>query len=88
MKPLADRIVVQPFEAEEKTKSGIIIPDVAQEKPKKGLVLFVGPGKKDESMDIKPGDKIMYGKFAGIEIEVDDKKCLIMRQSDIYAIIK
>ncbi len=87
IKPLADRVLVQPMEAEEKTASGIIIPDTAKEKPQKGTVVAVGPGTKDEKMDLKAGDKVLYGKYSGTEIEIDDNDYLIMRQSDILAII-
>jgi chaperonin GroES len=87
IKPLADRVLIQPMEAEEKTASGIIIPDTAKEKPQKGTVVAVGPGTKDEKMDLKAGDKVLYGKYSGTEIEIDDNDYLIMRQSDILAII-
>jgi chaperonin GroES len=87
IKPLADRVVVEPAPAEEKTASGIIIPDTAKEKPQKGTVVAVGPGKKDEPISVKVGDKVLYGKYAGTEITIDGKEYLIMRESDIYAII-
>jgi len=87
IKPLADRVLVQPAPAEEKTVSGIIIPDTAKEKPLKGEVLAVGNGTKDEEMVVKKGDQVLYGKYAGTEIEWDGEKYLIMRQSDILAII-
>jgi len=87
IKPLADRVLIQPMEAEEKTASGIIIPDTAKEKPQKGTVVAVGPGTKDEKMDLKAGDSVLYGKYSGTEIEIDNKDYLIMRQSDILAII-
>jgi len=87
IKPLADRVVVEPAPAEEKTASGIIIPDTAKEKPQKGTVVAVGSGKKDEPMTVKVGDKVLYGKYAGTEINIDGKEYLIMRESDIYAII-
>ena len=87
IKPLADRVLVQPMEAEEKTSSGIIIPDTAKEKPQKGTVVAVGPGTKDEKMDLKAGDTVLYGKYSGTEIEIDNNDYLIMRQSDILAII-
>jgi chaperonin GroES len=87
IKPLADRVLIQPMEAEEKTASGIIIPDTAKEKPQKGTVIAVGPGTKDEKMDLKAGDSVLYGKYSGTEIEIDNKDYLIMRQSDILAII-
>jgi chaperonin GroES len=88
VKPLGDRVLVEPQEAEVKTASGIIIPDSAQEKPQKGKVLAVGPGTKDVVMEVKVGDVVLYGKYSGTEIKVDDKNCLIMRQSDILAVIK
>lgn len=87
IKPLADRVVVEPAPAEEKTASGIIIPDTAKEKPQKGTVVATGPGKKDEPITVKVGDKVLYGKYAGTEITIDGKEYLIMRESDIYAII-
>jgi len=87
IKPLADRIVIEPAAAEEKTAGGIIIPDTAKEKPQKGLVVAVGPGKKDEPVTLKTGDKVLYGKYAGTEILIDGKEYLIMRESDIFAII-
>lgn len=87
LKPLADRVLVEPAQAEEKTSSGIIIPDTAKEKPQKGSVVAVGAGKKDEPLTVKVGDTILYGKYAGTEITVDGKEFLIMRESDIFAII-
>ena len=87
IKPLADRVLIQPMQAEEKTASGIIIPDTAKEKPQKGTVIAVGPGTKDEKMDLKAGDSVLYGKYSGTEIEIDNTDYLIMRQSDILAII-
>jgi chaperonin GroES len=87
VKPLADRVLIKPADAEEKTAGGIIIPDSAKEKPLKGEVIAVGQGTKDEEMILKEGDKVLYGKYAGTEIEIEDKKYLIMRQSDILAII-
>lgn len=87
IKPLADRVLVKPAAAEEKTASGIIIPDTAKEKPLKGEVLAVGNGTKDEEMVVKAGDTVLYGKYAGTEIEIDNEKYLIMRQSDILATI-
>ena len=86
IRPLADRVLVKPAAAEEKTVSGIIIPDSAKEKPLKGEVIAVGNGTKDEEMVVKEGDKVLYGKYAGTEIEIDGEKYLIMRQSDILAI--
>lgn len=87
IKPLADRVLIEPKEAETKTASGIYIPDTAKEKPQQGTVLAVGPGKKDEPMEVKEGDVVLYGKYAGTEVTVDDKKYLIVKQSDILAII-
>ncbi len=87
VKPLADRVLVEPAVAETKTAGGIIIPDTAKEKPMKGKVIAVGNGKPDEPMTVKAGDSILYGKYAGTEIHVDGKEYLIMRESDIYAII-
>ena len=87
IKPLADRVLIKPADAEEKTAGGIIIPDSAKEKPLKGDVIAVGKGTKDEEMVLKEGDKVLYGKYAGTEIELDDIKFLIMRQSDVLAII-
>jgi chaperonin GroES len=87
IKPLADRVLVEPAQAEEKTAAGIIIPDTAKEKPQKGIVVAVGPGKKDEPITVKAGDKVLYGKYSGTEINVDGSDYLIMRESDILAII-
>jgi len=87
LKPLADRVLVEPAQAEEKTSSGIIIPDTAKEKPQKGSVVAVGEGKKDEPLTVKAGDTILYGKYAGTEVTIDGKEYLIMRESDIFAII-
>ncbi len=87
IKPLADRVLVKPVAAEEKTALGIIIPDTAKEKPLKGEVLSIGNGTKDEEMVVKVGDTVLYGKYAGTELELDGEKYLIMRQSDILAII-
>lgn len=87
IKPLADRVLVEPASAEETTASGIIIPDTAKEKPMRGTVIAVGEGKKDEPLTVKVGDAVLYGKYAGTEITVDDKEYLIMRESDIFAII-
>ena len=85
--PLADRVLVEPAAAEEKTIGGIIIPDTAKEKPMRGRVIAVGNGKKDEPMTLKKGDAILYGKYAGTEITIDGREYLIMRESDVYAII-
>ena len=87
LKPLADRVLVEPAAAEEKTASGIIIPDTAKEKPQRGKVVAAGAGKKDEPMTVKAVDTVLYGKYAGTEITVDGKEYLIMRESDIFAII-
>jgi len=87
LKPLADRVIVESAAAEEKTASGIIIPDTAKEKPQKGKVVAVGSGKKDEPMTVKVGDTVLYGKYSGTEINVDGKEYLIMRESDIFAVL-
>ena len=85
-KPLADRVLVEPAPAEQKTASGIIIPDTAKEKPLRGTVVAAGSGKKDEPMSVKVGDSILYGQYAGTEIKIDGQTFLIMRESDIYGI--
>ncbi len=87
LQPLEDRVLVKPAAAEEKTLSGIIIPDTAKEKPQKGTVVAVGKGKKDEPMTVKNGDQVLYGKYSGTEITIDGEEYLIMREADIYAII-
>jgi len=87
IKPLADRVLVEPAKAEETTKSGIIIPDTAKEKPMKGTVVAVGPGTKDAPTTVKNGDVVLYGKYAGTEIKIEGNDYLIMRESDILAII-
>lgn len=87
LKPLADRVLIEPAPAEEKTASGIIIPDTAKEKPLKGKVIAAGPGKTDEKMTVKAGDTVLYGQYSGTEIKIDGKTYLIMRESDIYGII-
>ena len=87
IKPLADRVLVEAAAAEDKTAGGIIIPDTAEEKPQKGTVVAVGPGKKDEPMTVKVGDSVLYGKYAGTEITIDGDNYLIMRESDIVAVI-
>jgi len=87
IKPLADRVVVAPAPAEEKTKSGLIIPDSAKEKPQRGKVVAVGNGKKDEPLTVKVGDTVLYGKYSGTEIQVEGNDYLIMRESDIFAVI-
>ena len=85
IKPLADRVLVEPKEAETKTASGLYIPDTAKEKPQEGKVIAAGPGKKDEPMEVKVGDEVIYGKYAGTEVTVEGKKYLIVKQSDILA---
>jgi chaperonin GroES len=85
--PLADRVLVAPAEAETKTAGGIIIPDTAKEKPQRGTVMAVGTGKKDEPMTVKVGDTILYGKYSGTEISIEGNDYLIMKESDIYAVI-
>lgn len=87
IKPLADRVLIKPAAAEEKSVGGIIIPDTAKEKPLKGEVVAVGTGTKDEDMVVKVNDQVLYGKYAGTELDLDGEKYLIMRQSDILAII-
>ena len=88
IKPLADRVLIEPAAAEEKTIGGIIIPDTAKEKPLQGKVVATGNGTKDEEMVVKEGDTVLYGKYAGTEIEVDGEKFLMMKQSDILAIVE
>jgi chaperonin GroES len=85
IQPLADRVLIEPAAAEEKTVGGIIIPDTAKEKPLQGTVVAVGGGTKDEEMVLKAGDQVLYGKYAGTELEHEGKKYLIMRQSDVVA---
>ena len=85
--PLHDRVIVKPAAAETKTAGGIIIPDTAKEKPQKGSIIAAGPGKKDEPMTVKPGDTVLYSKYAGTEINLDGEELLIMRESDILAIV-
>ena len=87
IRPLADRVLIEPMAAETKTASGIIIPDTAKEKPQKGKVVAVGPGTKDEDMTVKVGDAVLYGKYAGTDLKFEGVDYLIMRQSDILAII-
>jgi chaperonin GroES len=92
LKPLADRVVVKPSPAEEKTKGGIIVPDTAKEKPVWGEVIAVGPGRvsddgKQIPMEVKAGDRVLYGKYSGTEVTVDGEELLIMRESDIFAIM-
>ncbi|MDD7438400.1 MAG: co-chaperone GroES [Bacteroidales bacterium] len=88
IKPLADRVLVVPAEAEQKTASGIIIPDTAKEKPLQGIVEATGKGTKEEEMLLKEGDRVLYGKYAGTELELDGKKYIMMRQSDILGVIE
>jgi chaperonin GroES len=87
IKPLSDRVLVQPAAAEEKTAGGIFIPDTAKEKPQRGTVVAVGPGTKDDPTTLKVGDVVLYGKYSGTEIQVDGKDLLIMRESDVLATI-
>jgi len=87
VKPLADRVLVEPVEAETKTASGIIIPDNAKEKPQKGNIVAVGNGTKDEPLTVKVGDTVLYGKYAGTELKLEGKDYLIMRESDVLAIV-
>ncbi len=93
LKPLADRVVVEPIEQEERTASGIILPETAKEKPQKGVVIAVGPGRYGDDdkripMDVKEGDKVWFARYAGQEIKPDDKKLLILKESDILAIVE
>ena len=85
--PLGDRVVIKAVLAEETTKSGIVLPGQAKEKPQQGTILAVGPGKKDEPMELKVGDVVLYGKYAGTEITVEGKNYLIMKQSDVLAVL-
>jgi len=87
IQPLADRVLVEPAAAEEKTASGLYIPDTAKEKPQKGTVVAVGNGKKDEPMTVKVGDTVLYGKYSGTELTVEGNDYLIMREADIFAIL-
>jgi chaperonin GroES len=87
IRPLADRVLIEPAAAEEKTAGGIIIPDTAKEKPQKGKVVAVGGGKKDEPITVKVGDHVLYSKYGGTEINIEGQNYLIMRESDIYAIV-
>ena len=87
IKPLADRVLVEPLEAETKTASGIIIPDSAKEKPQKGNVISVGPGTKENPVTLKVGDTVLYGKYSGSELKFESNDYLIMRESDILAIV-
>jgi chaperonin GroES len=93
LKPLGDRVVVKPKEPEEVTKGGIILPDTAKEKPMEGEIVAVGAGRIDDqgkkiAMELKAGDKVLYGKYSGTEVKINDEEYLIMRESDVYAIIK
>jgi chaperonin GroES len=93
LKPLADRVIIKAAAAEEKTKGGIILPDTAKEKPMQGEIVAVGPGKVSDdgkviALEVKVGDKVLYGKYSGTEVNLDDTEYLIMRESDIFAIIK
>ena len=93
LKPLADRLVVEPVEKEERTASGIILPETAKEKPQEGTVLAAGPGRTDDEgkrlpMDVKVGDVVLYAKYAGTEVKINDKKLLILKESDILAIVE
>ena len=83
-KPLADRVLVQPAAAEEKTASGLFIPDTAKEKPQRGTIVAVGPGKKDEPLTVKVGDTVLYGKYSGTEITIDSEDFLMMKESDLF----
>ena len=87
IRPLADRVIIEPAAAETKTASGIIIPDTAQEKPQRGTVVAVGPGKKDEPMSVSVGDAVLYGKYSGTEFKYEGGDYLIMREADIMAIV-
>ena len=93
LKPLGDRLVVEPVEKEERTASGIILPETAKEKPQEGTVLAAGPGRTDDDgkripMDVKTGDVVLYAKYAGTEVKIDDKKLLILKESDVLAIVE
>ena len=92
LKPLGDRVVIEPLEQEEVTASGIVPPETAKEKPQKGKILAVGPGARDEegkriAMDVKPGDTVLFAKYAGTEIKIESKKVLILKETDILAIV-
>lgn len=87
VKPLADRVIIEAAAAENKTAGGIIIPDTAKEKPKQGKVVAAGPGKIDEPMALKVGDEVLYGQYSGTELKIEGKDYLIMRESDVYAIV-
>jgi len=92
IKPLGNRVVIEPIEQEDVTAGGIVLPETAKEKPQKGMVLAVGPGERDEDgkripLDVKEGDKVLFAKYSGTEIKLDDKKVLILRESDLLAIV-
>ena len=87
IQPLADRVFIEPAAAEETTASGIIIPDAAKEKPQRGVVVAVGPGKPDEPTTVKVGDTVLYGKYSGTDLQFEGKDCMIMREADVLAII-
>ena len=92
LKPLGDRVVIEPLEQEEVTASGIVLPETAKEKPQKGKILAVGPGARDEegkriAMDVKPGDTVLFAKYAGTEIKIESQKLLILKETDILAIV-
>ena len=93
LKPLGDRVVIEPLEQEEVTASGIVLPETAKEKPQKGKILAVGPGARDEdgkriAMDVKAGDTVLFAKYAGTEIKIENKKILILKETDILAIVE
>jgi chaperonin GroES len=92
LKPLADRVVVRPLEREEKTASGIVLPDTAKEKPQEGEIIAVGPGRVEDGkrvdLEVKVGDRVIYSKYAGTEVKVDNEELLILRESDILAIVE
>ena len=93
LRPLADRLVVEPIEREEMTASGIYVPETAKEKPQEGKVIAIGPGRKDDEgeripMDVAEGDRVLFAKYGGTEIKLDDKKCLILKESDVLAILE
>lgn len=87
IKPLADRVIIAPVEAEAQTASGIIIPDTAKEKPQRGTVVAAGPGKKNEPLIVNVGDSVLYGKYSGVEISLEGKTYLLMRETDIFAVL-
>lgn len=93
LRPLGDRLIVEPMEAEEVTASGIVLPETAKEKPQRGIVLAVGAGRRDEDgelipMDVKQGDTVLYAKYAGTEVKIDNKKYLILKETDVLAIVE